>query len=170
MIKINYMFTLPIFLVLVGINVSGKDDYKETDWIPKGDQKFVKEGTKVVTEMGGKTGHQVTVGLGVNNAVVKLDPKAEPREGWKLKETTYRLCSSGAPFGTDGLPYIEQKNGNFGFGFDPKQDNSNNGASTTLFGQVILKGKHPKLKQEHTDTGISGKDTSVTVTLKYDPI
>lgn len=170
MMKIDYISTLSVFLLLVGVNVKGKDDYEETNWIPEGNQKFVRAGTKVVTEMGGKTGHHVIVGLGINNAVVKLDPKAESREGWKLEETTYRLCSSGAPFGTDGLPYIEQKNGNFGFGFDPKPDNSNNGASTTLFGQVILKGKHPKLKQEHKDTGVSGKDTSVTITLKYDPI
>lgn len=168
--KIDCIFTLSIFLLFVGANVRGKDDYEETDWIPHGDQKFVKAGTKVITEIGGKTGHSVTVGLGVNNAIVKLVPKAESQEGWKLEETIYRLCSSGAPFGTDGPTYIEQKNGNFGFGFDPKADNSNNGASTTLYGQVILKGTHQKLKRAHKDIGIAGKNTSVTVTLKYDPI
>lgn len=56
MMKIDYISTLTVFLLLVGVNVKGKDNYEETNWIPEGNQQFVRAGTKVVTEMGGRQG------------------------------------------------------------------------------------------------------------------
>ena len=156
-----------ILCLSVGL-ANGKGNYETTEWLPEGNQKFVDVGTKVITLLDGKTGHSATVELGKINVVVKLSSDARSKDGWILdkKKTLYRLCSTGIPFGQTGIPYIEQKNGDFMFGFDVKEDESNNGKSTTLYGQVIMEGEHQKTKEKHADKGVSGKDSSVTITLK----
>lgn len=99
--KTNHIIIL--LLLCVGISNS-QGDYETTDWLPSGDQKFVDNGTMVITLMDGQTGHSISVGLGPINVIVKISPDARSKDGWILdkKKTVYRLCSTGIPFGGDG--------------------------------------------------------------------
>lgn len=167
----NRYIIVMAFSVVAGI-VYGEPDFKTTDWIPKGNQKFVDAGTKVITLLDGKDDSSVTIKPDkIYKVTVILKAEARSKDGWILDERYYNLGSSGAPIGQ--MPeYITQgDDDDFYIGFDKKLDESNNGKSTTLYGQVVLKGHHPKLSKgsdnPHTDIGIAGKDTGITITLKY---
>lgn len=142
--------------------------------------KCIKEpGPDISTELPGlspSSGHSYKIDVGELNVLVRLSKDPIPKEEWKLTKKTYQVAGTGADFGVGGLPGSgESKDPLVIIGFDYKPEDKGKEKSCTLFSQVKIygyefrmkNGKEEKTGTTGVDSGVSGKDTDPTVTIKY---
>lgn len=121
------------------------------------------------------SGDTYKINVGKLKVLISMSKAPVPKEEWKITSTTYRVMGTGADFGETGFPITEEQNGpEFKVGFDYKPELKGQTKTGTLCGQVKVAGykyiiknnKEIKLAEDQ-DTGISGKDTSATISITY---
>lgn len=121
------------------------------------------------------SGNVYKIDIGELKVLIVMSHAPVPKEEWKITSTTYIVMGTGGVFGMIGFPITEeQKVPEFKVGFNYKPDLKGQTKTGTLCGQVKVEGYKYIIKNnkeiklaEDKDTGISGKDTSATISITY---